>query len=183
MPFNNSLRKHWEAAGYRTDMGSAATGLPPPREAIRLYHLCSSDHAIANIAMGRLKVARFFDLNDPFELMALNFQFGQVRRLVREFKETYNSQTGLLCFSEDWTSPVMWSHYATKHWGVCLGFDVLRTSVQKVQYEDKRLRAELGESDDPFGLTNELQDLLRLTKCHQWSYEERSEERRVGKEC
>lgn len=172
MPYDDALRAFWAAAGYRTDLGSAAAGYPPPREMIRLYHLTSSEHAVSNITKGWLKVARFSDLNDPFELMSVNFRESQVRRVVRDFKTTFNSHTGLLCFSEDWTSPVMWSHYATKHCGICLGFDVLRTSVQKVQYKDKRIRAKLGESGDPFSLSKELQDLLLCTKCHQWDYEE-----------
>lgn len=172
VPFDNTQRKLWEAAGYRTDMGSAATDHPPPKEMIRLYHLSPSEHAVSNITKGRLKVARLSDLNDPFELMALSFRYGNIRKVVRDFKAEYNSSTGLLCFSEDWTSPVMWSHYAAKHTGICLGFDVLRTSVEKVQYEEKRLLPELGESDDPFGLTDEQKNLLRRTKCHLWAYEE-----------
>jgi hypothetical protein len=153
-------------------MGSSATGTPPPKNMVRLYHLSSSDHAVSNIIKGRLKVARLSDLNDPFELMALSFRYGNVRKAVRDFKAEYNTSTGLLCFSEDWTSPVMWSHYAAKHTGICLGFDVLRTEVEKVQYEEKRLLPELGESDSPYGLTDEQKELLRRTKCHLWSYED-----------
>ena len=172
MPYDNAQRKLWAAAGYRTDMGSSATSKPPPKHMVRLYHLSSSEHAISNITKGRLKVARLSDLNDPFELMALSFRYGNVKKAVHDFKAEYNTQMGLLCFSEDWTSPVMWSHYAARHTGICLGFDVLRTAVEKVQYEEKRLLPELGESDTPYGLTDEQKELLRRTKCHLWAYEE-----------
>ena len=171
MPYDNTFRQLWKDCGYPTDLGSCATGRPPDRERLRLFHLSSTEHAVSNIVRSRLKVARFSDLNDPFELMALNFQYGQVRRLVREFRTGFDATTGLLCFSEDWTSPVMWSHYAARHRGICLGFDVLRSSIEKVQYEEKRLLPELGESDEPFGLTDELRTMLRHTKCHEWAYE------------
>ncbi len=172
MLYDNSLRQHWVAAGYRSDMGSAAIGLPPSAQWIRLYHLLAPEHALSNVERSRLKVSRFRDLNDPFELMGLNFRYGQVRKLVREFKDAADTDTGLLCFSEDWTSPVMWSHYAARHKGVALGFDVLRQRVEKVEYEPKRLLPDLGESDEPFGLTEEIKSRLQRTKCHEWQYEQ-----------
>jgi hypothetical protein len=153
-------------------MGSAVIGKPPSSEYVRLYHLTTASHAINNIAMGRMKVARFSDVNDPFELMALNMKYGNVRKVVGDFKEKVNNQFGILCFSEDWTSPVMWSHYAEKHTSICLGFDVIRTSVQKIDYADKRILEELGASDEPYGLSPELQNTLLHTKCHEWKYEE-----------
>ncbi|MEX1098230.1 MAG: DUF2971 domain-containing protein [Planctomycetales bacterium] len=66
---------------------------------------------------------------------------------------------------------MLWSHYAEKHRGVCLGFDVLRASVERVQYETNRLFAEFDESGEPFGLSNELRAKLRTTKCQEWAYE------------
>ena len=172
MPYNNSQRDGWVAAGYRGDMGSAATGSPPPNDKIRLYHLVPAHHALSNVTHSRLKISRLSDLNDPFEFMGLNAMHGQVRRLVSEFKSTSDTQTGLLCFSEDWTSPVMWSHYAAKHQGICLGFDVNRQLVEKVDYEPKRLLPDLAESDELFGLTETLKSRLRRTKCEEWRYEQ-----------
>lgn len=172
MPYNDEYRKLWKKSGYRTTMGSAATSAPPPQEKVRLYHLTTEDHGRSNIEKGRLKLARFRDLNDPFELMSLNLRERQVRNVVREFKSTFDSHTGLLCFCEDWTSPVMWSHYAMKHRGMCLGFNVTRTSVQKVEYKDDRILAELDKNGDPFSLSPQLQQLLLCTKCDEWKYEQ-----------
>lgn len=50
---------------------------------------------MAAISLGRLKVARFSDLNDPFELLALALK----------------------------------GHYANKHRGICLGFNLRRTRL------------------------------------------------------
>jgi hypothetical protein len=177
VPYDDAYRRFWKEAGYRTTMGSAATGLPPPKHKIRLYHLTAKDHALQNIRRRRIKLARFSDLNDPFELMSLNLRERKVRNVVREFKLTMDSHTGLLCFSEDWTSPVMWSHYAMKHRGVCLGVDVTRTSVQKVIYKDDRILAELDKTGDPVSLSQKLQESLLCTKCGEWKYEQ--ERRRI----
>jgi hypothetical protein len=171
MPFNNQMRRLWKEAGYRTDMGSAAAATPPPADFVRLYHLTSATHALSNIVHGRLKVARFLDLNDPFELLSINVMDKQVRAMVRENRSVMSAHTGLICFSEDWTSPVMWSHYADRHRGICLGFDVLRSSVKEVSYNATRILLELEKDADPLSLPPHLQDALLVTKCAEWSYE------------
>ena len=135
-------------------------------------HLTSAEFAINNIALGRMKVARFSDLNDPFELMALNLRELSTRKVVIDFKNTEDSHTGLLCFSANWTSPVLWSHYGAKHCGICLGFDIEKGRAEKVQYEDERIREKLGEEGDPLVLDKKLQDLLLRTKYSHWNYEE-----------
>lgn len=152
-------------------MGSAAAGKPPSREFIRLYHLNRPDHATSNIQNKRLKIARFEDLNDPFEFRALEFRDRTVRTIVKNFGTQFGLSTGLLCFSEDWTSPVMWSHYAEGHRGICLGFDVRRSAVRRVLYKSKRLQAALTDSDDPFTLSPAMQRVLVRTKCREWAYE------------
>ncbi|MCH7777567.1 MAG: DUF2971 domain-containing protein [Gemmatimonadetes bacterium] len=176
MPMNNALRAEWKKAGYHTKMGSAAVVLPPHKKFIRVYHLSSAEFAISNIKLGRLKVARFSDLNDPFELMALNLRERRMRKVVRDFKNTYDSHTGLLCFSADWRNPVLWAHYADKNRGICLGFNLMRDRAQQVQYKDERILANLGEEGDPLTLSTELQELLLRTKYRHWEYED---ERRV----
>ncbi len=172
MAFNDALKKEWQNAGYKSGMGSAAVTHPPPEDFIRLYHITAAAYGISSIALGRLKVARFSDVNDPFELLALNFKERRTRKVVKRFKSTYNSHTGLLCFSADWTNPVLWSHYGAQHRGICLGFDVERVSTQKVHYKDDRILAELDEEENPFKIDGELQELLLRTKSRYWRYEE-----------
>lgn len=152
-------------------MGSAATGEPPSREFIRLYHLSSCKHAINNIRNGRLKIAQFKDLNDPFEFRALAFHDKNVCAAVKKFGKDFGVTTGLLCFSEDWTSPVMWSHYAESHRGICLGFDVRRSATRKVVYKSKRLEMELTSDEYPLTLSSEMQRNLVRVKCYEWAYE------------
>jgi hypothetical protein len=172
MPTNNALRAQWSAAGYRPGCGSSAVVPPPPQNFIRVYYITSAEHAISDIGLGRIKVARFSDLNDPFELMAANFRERQTRKIVRNFKNAYDSHTGLLCFSADWINPVLWSHYGVKHRGICLGFNLERSRAQKVRYEDERLLAHIGENNELGEIDNELRELLLCTKFRHWQYEE-----------
>lgn len=162
--------KEWEALGYPERMSSAKFLRPPDRAFRRVYHLTSAEHAISSISLRRLKVARFSEVNDPFELLALNSRKQPIRQWAKSFKQEHNRTTGLLCFSANWRNPVLWSHYANKHQGVCLGFDLKRKAVHPVSYETERLRAELNEDGVP--ISADLQNLLVLTKSSHYQYEE-----------
>lgn len=54
----------------------------------------------------------------------------------------YHEDCGILCFSKNWNNPVQWAHYADKHKGFCLGFDVPDEHPTKVTYRDTPLPAE-----------------------------------------
>lgn len=172
MATHNEYRAEWTNAGYHSAMGSAAVVRPPSSDCIRVYHITSAEYGVGNIGLARLKVARFSDLNDPFELMALNFRERRVRNVVRSFRNAYDANTGLLCFSADWTDPVLWSHYGSKHRGICLGFNVQRSRAQEVRYEDERILAELQETGEPMTIGQDLQELLLCTKFRHWHYEQ-----------
>ncbi len=172
MPLNNALRAEWERAGYRRDMGSAAIVPPPPKDFIRVYHLTSVEFAISNIGFSRIKVARFSDLNDPFELMAVSPTSQRGRILLSKLKAGFDQRMGLLCFSADWTNPVLWSHYGVKHRGVCLGFNLRRSYANKVTYQEKRIPTELESTEDPYRLDYKIGKSLLCTKFRHWQYEE-----------
>jgi hypothetical protein len=164
------LRNKWAALGYSRDMGSAAVVPPPPEQFLRVYHICGAEHAISDVSFSRLKVARIGDLNDPFELMALNFREKRTRETVRTWKGNYGAENGLLCFSSDWTNPVLWTHYGERHHGVCLGFNLLREYAEPVSYEAERL-SDVLDHRGAAQLTLELQRQLLRTKFKHWQYE------------
>jgi hypothetical protein len=143
MPLNELLRKEWKAAGYERGHGSDAVLPPAPHGFKRLYYLTASEFALSNIVFGRLKISRFSELNDPFELLAQKFDDKERTKLVRAHKDEFNMNNGIICFSADWTDPVLWSHYAAKHKGVALGFDVAMDLVSEVQYSSSRLKEPL----------------------------------------
>jgi len=147
----------------------------PPEGFIRAYHLTKLEHATSNIRSRRLKIATFSDANDPFELLALNLRGSEnrgARKVLRQFKEAQGTQLGMLCFSRHWENPVLWSHYADGHKGVCLGFDVAEDVLDEVTYVDDLLTARLGDDEDPSTIPGDLQDLLFLTKFRHWEYED-----------
>jgi hypothetical protein len=115
--YHEHLRKLWIDAGYPSNMGSAAVVPPPPKEYRRVYHFTSAEYAISNLVFNRLKVARFSELNDPFELLSLTSASSNVRKLIKDYKDQLNQTTVILCFCGDWTDPVIWSHYGANHRG------------------------------------------------------------------
>lgn len=146
----------------------------PPPGFDRVYHLAPLRFAKTNIEFRRLKVATFSDANDPFEAKALNLRGRrnrEARQLLKEFKASQDEQTGMLCFSRTSTNPVLWSHYAEGHKGVCLGCDVKADLLEPVEYTDSLLTARLNDETDPSELPDELQRALLVTKFHHWQYE------------
>jgi hypothetical protein len=148
-------------------MGSAAVIPPPSAGFRRLYYLTSAEYAVSNIVLSRLKVARFSSLNDPFELLAQTASNRRVHGDLLSRKRSMDNGAGLLCFSEDWTDPVLWYQYGAKHTGICLGFDLAEGAARKINYQNDRLRDEdLQKKTD-----DEVLDLLLYTKFQSWDYE------------
>jgi hypothetical protein len=163
--------QQWKTANYTDGMGSAPFLPPPPNGFTRAYYFTSADYGMCGVALRRLKVARFADANDPFELLGLRLRNRDIRQAVKDFKKQCNKNTGLLCFSRNWTHPVLWSHYAAKHTGVCLGFNLKSDIVRAVIYEKDRLMPDLGAATDSFVVGDDLKEQLLLTKSDYWIYE------------
>jgi len=130
-----------------------------------------SMHAESNIRHHRLKIATFSDLNDPFEWLSIVRPNAMVHEALLRTKAEVGKNRGMLCFSSDWTNPVLWSHYADKHRGICLGFDVSNVDsnglpyLTPVQYKHKM-------SPWPKHGFDEKQMLsLMRTKFRHWAYE------------
>lgn len=136
----------------------------------------SSNHAISNIALKRIKISRFGDLNDPFELLAAKATNKKLRKALRSWKQEFHETKGLLCFSENWSNPVLWSHYADRHRGISLGFDVSNDLTLPVNYSKDRVEIRFEGNDPNNGLSEAFVDELLRTKYDHWIYEE---ERRV----
>jgi hypothetical protein len=138
---------------------------------MRVYHYLPSEHALSNIALSRLKISRLSDVNDPFELLAVNTGSKPgLRSAVAKMKESLSANRGMLCFSKTWHHPVMWSHYASRHRGMCLGFDLSEGLGQDIDYADRRILAKIG-NDQEFTATEELANKLLFTKYAHWQYE------------
>jgi len=139
---------------------------------MRVYNLTTSQFALSNIALRRLKVARFNDLNDPFELLAVDVAEVDLRVGIRAKKEQINLTEGLLCFSRTWRSPLLWSHYADKHRGIALGFDVPDQLLVPVHYIQGLHRVKILAKETTQSTIDNLLERLRYTKFDGWSYED-----------
>jgi hypothetical protein len=77
----------------------------------------------------------------------------------------------MLCFSGDWHNPVQWSHYAEKHRGICLGFDVPDGLLTRVKYvkNPPQLDWDAIESGSEDGEAEMIR--WASTKFEHWAYE------------
>ena len=132
---------------------------------MRVYKFLSSEFALKDIREHRIKISEIHDLNDPFELIPFDLSDPDFRRGIIKSRDEMNRR-GVLSFSSKWNNPLLWSHYADKHKGICLGFDVVAADENTiyVEYANERLPPPL-KLDASFAL-----NLLR-TKFAGWEYE------------
>jgi hypothetical protein len=139
---------------------------------MRLFNLSDATHALLNVALRRIKVSRIADLNDPFELLSANLRDKRLREGFRSAKDKIDSENGVLCFSRSWSNPVLWSHYADKHRGICLGFEVDDSCVMPVSYETNLTKFKIDEHASQNILTQQYMKQLLTTKFRDWAYED-----------
>jgi len=134
------------------------------------YHFLSSRNAIHDLERKMIRVSRLDDLNDPFELSPyLRFKDSRVRKRFHDARKAISKKHGLLCFSGSWNEPLLWGHYADKHRGIAIGFEVSNYEILTVEYVGKRVKLQL---------TNDLQEneqlflkILGKQKYERWIYE------------
>ena len=134
---------------------------------VRAYYFTGAQWAYQNLRKKRLKISRFLELNDPFELFAVEQHDPVLRRRMKDWAKRVHAEDGVICLSRSWRNPLMWSHYADRHRGVCLGFDV--SDLEKISYQPERLAPGL-LTDGPQPPTAWTQ-LLLTTKFADWEYE------------
>jgi hypothetical protein len=138
---------------------------------MRVYHFTSAKYAVEDIQNQRLKIARINELNDPFELLAADLLDKRDRQAFAKFKNQMNEKFGIVCFSGSWESPLLWGHYADRHMGIALGFDVADEKLIEVNYTTMRPKVKFDQQTRK--VINGLQVLDRLirTKFNEWQYE------------
>jgi hypothetical protein len=139
---------------------------------MRLYYFTSERYGLEAIRDRRLKVARVNEANDPFELMGLALKRKEDRKTWTAFKTDFDAQFGMICLSADWQHPLLWGHYADKHRGICLGFDVPATGdFAKVNYRADRPTLKGIKCKSISDLNHDdIKELLFL-KFKAWEYE------------
>ncbi len=139
---------------------------------MRIFHFLSAQNALSDIVLRRIRISRYGDLNDPFELLAASLENRELRRVMHAWKDDFHNTLGLLCFSRAWENSVLWSHYAAKHRGIALGFDLADQFALEIRYSEERLPIQFKNGDPSQGLDQEFVQKLMLTKFVHWKYEE-----------
>ncbi|SMC83749.1 DUF2971 domain-containing protein [Polynucleobacter kasalickyi] len=139
---------------------------------MRIYNFTSFPHAISNLKNKRLKISRFNELNDPFELLAADLLDIRHREAFTRFKKQLNEKAGIVCFSGAWGNPLIWGHYAKRHTGIALGFDVSDEMLLKVHYTASRPKIEFDQTKRKVVDGSKVVDQLIRTKFIDWKYED-----------
>jgi hypothetical protein len=139
---------------------------------MRAYYLCGVQHAISNIALRRLKVSRYSDLNDPFEVASVAAKDPKGRDGLKVGKAIMDERFGCLCFSKSWSDPLLWAHYAEKHYGLALGFDIDDDLLETIHYIKDRLPLEIGSKDAKPTVNLEVAGDWMSMKFAGWQYED-----------
>jgi hypothetical protein len=172
-----------------------------------LYKYLPDTFSLENhITSPSIKLSSITDLNDPFEGQmtknALDIIYKKMLRqaeksneipknsIYRESKEIFSYAWDFLLkticitsLSETQRNLLMWSHYASQHKGVCIGYDADMLSEEKEHYELKKVNYDTTIFDPEFlndfeNITdilssdvNPFLDRLVTTKSNDWSYE------------
>ena len=105
---------------------------------MRAFHFTAASYALEDLRHQRLKVARIVDLNDPFEFLCGDLGDPKARDAFHKFKTYQSKRSGVLCFTQGWRNPLMWSHYGDRHKGAALEFELNDELPETVTYEAKR---------------------------------------------
>lgn len=134
------------------------------------YHFLSSEHAICDLKNERIKVSTFSNLNDIFELRPYRRYELSERQLYDKVYRENCHKWGLLCFSKSYQEPLLWAHYADRHKGIALGFEILKDEIIKVKYTSDEIRTQIDLTNDP--IENEKRNLSLFKEKHKdWEYE------------
>jgi hypothetical protein len=169
---------------------------------MRLYNFLSIEHAIDDLVKRRIKISTYDDMNDPYELGGVKLVANKLtpddcQMVLRDIRLAAK-EGGVICFSETFSQPLLWSHYADKHKGCCLAFDVeegehlhpvqlctdfLEISIDHLHvfWDIKAKGGSVASLHDPqfeelIAKQNEVTKAVMLAKYKKWEYEK---ERRV----
>lgn len=134
------------------------------------YHFLSSENAIKNLERNRIKVSTIDTLNDPFEFMPYRKYVFQKRQEYNKVFRAVSKKWGILCFSQTWEEQLLWAHYADKHKGIALGFEIPEGELLKVTYVCNEIRTKIELTDDQNDNEQKFLDLAKI-KFQEWEYE------------
>ncbi len=138
---------------------------------MRAYKFLDQKYGLKTITERRLRRTRIGELNDPFELRPYDLSNTNHRWAFDRTRNEIAQRFGLLCFSANWTDPVIWAHYADKHRGLCLGFEILAAKTKKVYYIREPLPFPKELIQLEYETKFQMAEKMIYTKFSNWEYE------------
>jgi len=138
---------------------------------MRVFHFVSREFGLKDLQQQRLKVAQIQDLNDPFELRAFGSADLAIRSVIEKIRDELAQKRGMLCFSQDWRNPVQWSHYAERHLGLAMGFDLPDELLTPIIYSSMRVDPDVSVLMSKNNSAESLMKIGLTTKYRHWQYE------------
>lgn len=138
---------------------------------MKVYHFLKTEYALLALRNRRLKISRLNELNDPFELVAATRTNKEQRPIWDAWRQKQIETWGIVCFSKTWRNSVLWSHYADRHRGMCLGFEVPNDVLIRMKYTKNRLDLDIEKLYAEGKLRKEHMQLIFKTKFSDWKYE------------
>ena len=93
------------------------------------------------------------------------------RHVLESFKDQINASKGLICFSSSWDNPVLWGHYADRHRGVALGFEVADELLLEVTYSNTKFYLPVDTLTNQIKCDEKTLNTFLSTKFVDWKYE------------
>lgn len=136
---------------------------------MKVYHFINEKFGLQAIEKQRLKASTLDDLNDPFELFSIDMSSSlEFREALRVYRSGLAYKTYIICTSKSWKSPLLWSHYADRHKGMALEFEVPNEMLHHIKYQKSRIK--IDEARIKNGVTTQIR--LLTTKYKEWEYED-----------
>jgi hypothetical protein len=130
-----------------------------------LYKFYKFDYGVQALLSDKIKLTTLEEINDPYELKGVKIGKGGIADLYKPHE--LFSDTLFACFSRDYSSPIMWSHYADIHKGMVVGYEYIgNKKVIEVKYRNAMRKF----PKKPVNLGEYLAEI----KFKKWDYEEES---------
>lgn len=138
----------------------------------RVYKLTSGQYGIGNLQNKQLKLSTIDELNDPFDLCALDTTEPAIEAALDAVINHFRQTAAILCFSRNWDNLLLWSHYGASHAGICMGFDIPDGDPGANYDTDVLYQPSLLQIRRPEDVNFDLANRLLRTKHESWSYEQ-----------
>ena len=142
---------------------------------MRVFKLLSAEFALDDIRHHRVMISLVGSLNDPYDLLGIGASDPELTSVLVRAKDQMAETKGLVCFSRDWSNPVLWSHYGSKHEGIALGFDIRNETAMAVEYLKRPIPEAAFVNAYRTGVNDHFEAIIHrllTVKFRSWAYEE-----------